>query len=168
MMQQWLEKDFLGYLKEWEDSVKQREGFTDAEKTMMLLSQETLEGLHITGNSIAIQLVGYCITKSLLITVKSFVELTKYILSLPELKGKYLLSEHFCQDPLENYFGQLRAHGGWCQNPTAQACINSAQSIRVQGSLSMVPVRGNSRRKRRLERTEKIDDTPLHKRKIEI
>ena len=32
--------------------MKQREGFTDAEKSMMLLSQETLEGLHITGMSV--------------------------------------------------------------------------------------------------------------------
>ena len=46
---QWLESKFLGYLKEWQDSVKLREGFTDGEKAMMLLSQETLEGLHITG-----------------------------------------------------------------------------------------------------------------------
>lgn len=48
-MPQWLEEDFLGYLSEWEESVKQRQGFTDAEKNMMLLSHETLEGLHITG-----------------------------------------------------------------------------------------------------------------------
>jgi hypothetical protein len=46
---QWLEKDFLGYLKEWNDSVKARSDFSDAEKTKMLLSRETLEGLHITG-----------------------------------------------------------------------------------------------------------------------
>lgn len=93
-------------------------------------------------------------------------ELTRYILALPQLKGKYLLSEHLCQDPLENYFGQQRARGGWCQNPTAQACITAAQSLRIQGSLAMVPVRGNSRRKRRLvERKEILDDRPLNKKK---
>lgn len=46
---QWLEEDFLGYLNEWEASVNAREGISDAEKASMLLSQETLEGLHITG-----------------------------------------------------------------------------------------------------------------------
>lgn len=82
------------------------------------------------------------------ITVKSFVELTEYLLGLAELKGKHLLSECFSQDPLENYFGQQRSRGGWCQNPTVQACLTSAQSLRVQGSLAMIPVRGDSSRKR--------------------
>ena len=46
---QWLEKDFLGYLDEWEASVRAREGFTKAEKKSMTLSKETLEGLRLTG-----------------------------------------------------------------------------------------------------------------------
>ena len=29
---QWLKDEFLGYLKEWEDSVSKREGFTKKEK----------------------------------------------------------------------------------------------------------------------------------------
>ena len=102
------------------------------------------------------------------IAVKSFVELSKYLMKLPAFQGKYLLSEHFSQDPIENYFGQLRSHGGWCRNPTIQSCISAAQSIRVQGSLAMVPYRGNSSRKRRLcsqSEGDKIDDTPLQKRK---
>jgi len=48
-MLQWLENDFLNYLDEWEQSVKQRKGFTPAQRTMMLLSPETLEGLRMTG-----------------------------------------------------------------------------------------------------------------------
>ena len=96
--------------------------------------------------------------------VKSFVEMVKYLLSQPETKGRYILSEHFSQDPLENYFGQLRARGGRCQNPTIQDCLTSAQSLRAQGSVSLTPVRGNSNRKRRLFPKEIIDDTPLAKR----
>ena len=42
---QWLKEDFLGYLDKWEVSVKNRTGFTSAEKNMMLLSKETREGL---------------------------------------------------------------------------------------------------------------------------
>ena len=46
---QWLEKDFLGYLREWEDSVQRRGGFTKEEKDRMTISKETLEGLRMTG-----------------------------------------------------------------------------------------------------------------------
>lgn len=46
----WLETDFLGYLDEWEISVQGRKGFTAAERKKMRLSDETLEGLRITGN----------------------------------------------------------------------------------------------------------------------
>ncbi len=49
---QWLETNFLGYLDEWETSVKSREGFTDAQKATMMLSRETLEGLRITGKNV--------------------------------------------------------------------------------------------------------------------
>ena len=92
-------------------------------------------------------------------------EMTKYLLSLPELKTKYLLSEHLCQDPLEHYFGQQQAQGGWCQNLTAQACINAAQSLRVQGSLSMLPVRGNFRKRRVMnqKKTKKLMTPPYQK-----
>lgn len=47
---QWLEKDFLGYLKEWDDSVGERQGdFTIAERKKMCISEETLDGLRMTG-----------------------------------------------------------------------------------------------------------------------
>ena len=68
--------------------------------------------------------------------VKSFVEIVKYFsVNLKQKVSSYILSEHFSQDPLENYFGQLRARGGRCQNPTIQDCLTSAQSLRVQGSV---------------------------------
>jgi hypothetical protein len=59
---------------------------------------------------------------------------------------------------------ELLVHG-YSQNPTVQACVTNAQSLRVQGSLAMDPVRGNSSRKRRRLNAEIIDDTPLPKRK---
>jgi len=43
-----LEKDFLGYLDEWEKFVEGLQMFTKAEKKMMVLSKETLLGLRIT------------------------------------------------------------------------------------------------------------------------
>ena len=70
-------------------------------------------------------------------------------------------------DPLENYFGQLRARGGRCDNPTVKSVIESAQSLRIQRSLALQPVRGNCSRKRCLfpEAEEVIDNEPLLKRK---
>ena len=92
-------------------------------------------------------------------------EVIRYLTTLPGVTGQYVLSECFSQDPLENYFGQLCARGGRCENPTTKGTLESAQSLRVQGSLAMQPVRGNSSRKRRLfPDQEKIDETPLPKR----
>ena len=54
IMLQWLEEDFLGYLKEWEESVSARAGFTAKEKKNMLLSQETLLGTEVTGKAVLI------------------------------------------------------------------------------------------------------------------
>ena len=93
----------------------------------------------------------------LVLAVKSFVEVTRYLLSLPNVQGHCLLSEHFSQDPVENYFGQLHARGSYSSNPTVQACLTSAQSLRVQGSLAMSPLRG----KKSLFTEEIIDNTPL-------
>ena len=44
--------DFLAYLKVWEKSVKEREGFSDAQKRMMTLPRETQDGIHITGKKL--------------------------------------------------------------------------------------------------------------------
>ena len=103
----------------------------------------------------------------MVLAVHSFVEVTKYLLTLPDVTGQFILSECFSQDPLENYFGQLRARGGRCDNPIVRASIDSAQSLRVQRSLALQPVRGNSRSKRRLlpDAKEVIDSQPLPKRK---
>lgn len=50
----WLEKEFLGYLAQWKASVMARKGFTKSELAMMCISNETLEGLHMTGTYIII------------------------------------------------------------------------------------------------------------------
>ena len=101
---------------------------------------------------------------SLCILVRSFVEMTKYLLSQGDVT---FLSERISQDPLENYFGQQRARGGRNENPTMQQCLHNAAAIRVQKSLATDPVRGNCSRKRRLygDQQPSIDSTPLPKRK---
>ena len=47
LCRQWLER-FLGYLAEWEESVRKCPGYTKAEQNRMLLSAETRHGLQIT------------------------------------------------------------------------------------------------------------------------
>ena len=46
------------------------------------------------------------------ILVSSFVELINYFVEMPDFEGKYVLSERLSQDPIENYFEQLRSKGG--------------------------------------------------------
>ena len=54
---QWLKEEFLGYLDDWERSVNNHEGFTAAQRSMMLLSQQTLEGIRTTGIAIIMPLL---------------------------------------------------------------------------------------------------------------
>ena len=61
-----------------------------------------------------------------LFAVKSFIELTKCLLSTAG-DDVMFLSERVSQDPLENYFGQLRARGGRNENPTVQQCVHHAK-----------------------------------------
>ena len=52
------------------------------------------------------------------------IERVKYLLKL-RAHGQYILTECFSQDPLEKFFGQLQSKGGYCQNPTTQACFDA-------------------------------------------
>lgn len=61
---QWLEKDFIEYLDEWEASAYGQEDLSETEKQKLCISRETLEGLRltsmsscITGHSIKIMLL---------------------------------------------------------------------------------------------------------------
>lgn len=77
----------------------------------------------------------------------SFVELTKMIFNLPEVKGNNLafLSNNICQDPVENFFGCQRQRGGTGDNPNAMEYYHNTQALRVVNSFCRTPVRGNCR-----------------------
>ena len=45
---------------------------------------------------------------------------------------KYVLTERFCQDPLENYFGRQRSLGARKDNPTLRDVGYNDNSIRNQ------------------------------------
>ena len=88
-----------------------RQDIDDGKKATVTLSKTTIEGLTITGKTyicihVEIQ------TKVINFAVKSFVELTRYLTTLPDTTGQYFLSERISQDPLENYFGRVCARGG--------------------------------------------------------
>ena len=53
--------------------------------------------------------------KGMKITVNALIEVFKFLLSEG---GELVLSESFCQDPLEEYFGHQRARGRFSDNPT--------------------------------------------------
>ena len=62
-----------------------RDGYTDSVNALMQLSREAL---HITGETshTPIYLFCYC---TYYFTVKSFTSVTRYLMSLPEVKGHY-------------------------------------------------------------------------------
>ena len=74
---QWLEEDFLGYLKEWELDVESHGGLDAGAQRRMLLSQETLEGLEITGIHVCMHVNAYicmlCYFKSCMTCIRIMV-----------------------------------------------------------------------------------------------
>lgn len=51
------------------------------------------------------------------------------------------LSNHLCQDPLENYFGCQRQKGGTNENPTVREYYHNTEALRVVNSFCRGPVR---------------------------
>lgn len=86
-------------MKSWKGSTETRPGdFTQNAKARMFLSWQTYEGFEIT--------------------VHSAIEATKFLLQ----EGmEYVLTERFCQDPVEEYFGNQRKLGG---GVTTQIYVN--------------------------------------------
>ena len=86
---EWLDT-FLQYFNRWIESIEARNdtNYSANARSNMSISWQTYEGLQIT--------------------VHSFKEVCKYLLH----NGvKFILSERFCQDDVENYFGRQRAIG---------------------------------------------------------
>ena len=81
----------------------------------------------------------------LLITVKSFVELTEYIFKIPGVK--FFLSERLSQDPLENFFGCQRQRGRTGKNPNVDQFCKNTQALRVINAVCAHVPRGNCRGK---------------------
>ena len=116
----WLQNDFLNYFKDWLKSIEDRPGnYDQSERAKMFISWQTYEGLKITVNSI--------------------VECVKFLLH-NRICG-YVLTEKFCQDLLENYFGRQRSMGARKDNPSVRDVGYNDNTIRNQKVFR--PIAGN-------------------------
>ncbi|XP_065061651.1 uncharacterized protein LOC135688649 [Rhopilema esculentum] len=115
----WLENVFLKFFADWKKSIENREGqYSKSEKQAMFISRQTYNGLQRS--------------------VHSVIEATRFLLS----KGAhYVLTERFCQDDLENYFGRQRSMGQRRDNPNLQSVGYNDNIIKSQ--FSIVPIAGN-------------------------
>lgn len=129
------------------------------ERQKLILSNETLLGIRITGNYLIIQKL---ITHTLYIAY-SFVDLLEFIFKIPGVTS--FLSERISQDPLENYFGRQRQRGGVNENPTAHEFLKNNNALRVVNSIKIDTHRGNVDRHRSENNTVFISSEPLPKKK---
>ena len=116
-----LEETFLGYFQNWEENIENRPGnFTKTARGNMFISWQTYAGLKIT--------------------VYSVIEAVKFLLSVGM---PYVLTERFCQDQLEEYFGNQRTLGRRSDNPDIQKFGYNNNTIRIQRNVSHAS--GNTR-----------------------
>eukprot|EP00794_Sanderia_malayensis_P011563 gene11563-12758_t len=134
----WLEGEFLKYFQDWQKSIESKPGkFSKSEKQAMFISPQTYKGLQIT--------------------IYSFIEACKFLL---ENGVQYILSERFCQDDLENYFGRQRAIGHRRDNPNIRSVGINDNIIKSQ--FTVAPIAGNCQAKS--SKWSNISEEPLEKR----
>ena len=115
----WLD-DFFQYFKSWKQSIEARNdaNYIGNAKSKMFISQQSYECLQIT--------------------VLSFKEVCIFLLQqgIP-----YILSERFCQDDLENFFGKQRAIG--CRSDNLAVHEFRYIDNTVKNQFLVRPIRGN-------------------------
>lgn len=99
--------------------------------------------------------------RGLVMTVKSFVEVTRYLLSngVP-----FVLSHKFCQDPLEEHFGRHRAIGRSAENPNLFQFGHQENSIRLQRQMALIVTpKGNIKGANQQRPAVTITSSPMKK-----
>jgi hypothetical protein len=137
----WMKDTFMKYFDDWKTSIKTREGtFTPVEREKMFLSHQTYEGFKIS--------------------VHSHVEAIKFLLS----EGfKYVLSERFMQDVIEDYFGHQRTQRGRSDNPSAEQFGYNDLTIAVKRDIAP-SVSGNTGGRYGKAKWYTVSDEPVKKR----
>lgn len=135
-------EEFLQYLKQWKESTENRPGnYTQNARAKMFLSWQTYEGFKIT--------------------VHSVTEVVRFLL---EEGMEFVLTERFCQDPVEEYFGKQRQLGRRSDNPDIRQFGYNSNTIRIERSISCQS--GNTKgRKDRKKAWEQVTDDKLPCRK---
>ena len=139
---QWL-NEFMEYLDTWKESITDRndQEYTQTEKAKMYLSHQTDEGLRITS--------------------RSLIEATKFLLR----EGfQFVLTERFCQDVVEEYFGRQRAMGRRDDNPDLKMFGYNDNTIRTQRSSATVMGNTRGAAMKRKKSWFIVDEKPLKKR----
>ena len=137
----WLVNVFLNYFDTWTFSIENRSNnFSLNFQSKMFISWQTFEGFKITKNAI--------------------VEVTKFLLS----EGvEFVLTERFCQDEIEEYFGNQRQLGRRSDNSDLQIFGYNDNTIRIQKNVSCSC--GNTRRRYdKRKNWVNTDNTPVPKR----
>ena len=115
--------------------------YTANARSRMFLSWQTYEGFQITTYSV--------------------IEASKFLLQ----EGmEYVLTERFCQDPIEEYFGSQRKIGRRSDNSDIKMFGYNDNTIRIQRSVSCQSGNTRGRRDRKKAWVE-VTDEPLPKRK---
>ena len=96
-------------------------------------------------------------------TVKSFVELGQFLLSVPGVSC--FLSERLCQDPLEKFFGCQRQQGRASENPSVAEFCSNTQALRVVNTACADVARGNCRGNVQKRLSTDKENEPLPKRR---
>ena len=133
---------FLKHFCDWKDEINSKaEEFTKDQMGRMFISIQTYEGLQIS--------------------VHSLIEWTKFLL---QNGVKYVLTERFMQDCLEEYFGHQRQRGWRSDNPDAVQFGYNDRILQVQRNVGLVSG-GNvgARRKEGESRWPTIGDEPSPK-----
>ena len=141
---QWLMDYFLPYLQQWKNSTENREGnFKKQDRQKMFLSYQTYEGLQIT--------------------VHAVIEAVQYML---DNGCKYVLTERFSQDVLEEHNGSHRACGRRSDNPDLYIFgynSNTLREARAACPITTGNTKGAHKQKRKYAWIG-VDNTSLPKR----
>lgn len=96
-------------------NIELREGnFSKLKKSKMVISKQTHEGILITSHA-----------------------LTQYVRFLLSEGIEYVLTERFCQDPVEEYFGNQIMIGRDSDSSDFLQCLYNGNTIRVQKEVSL-------------------------------
>jgi len=136
----YLSETFLGYFDEWNASVQSRPGnFSKEDRAKMMLSQQTLNGLKIS--------------------VRSIVACTRFLLNQG---AKYVLTNRFNQDVLEQHFGHKQGSG---DNPCINDIRHTINTLRSVQQTAMAPLRGNTKRLNDEDTMQSLINEPLARKK---